>query len=51
MEILANGETIRKSRGIKLIIGSLEEGRVQPLSFGAPQCEVGKHLRRDRTMR
>jgi hypothetical protein len=39
---------IRKTMTLKLIIGSLNRGLVEPLSIGAPQRGVSKHLRLDR---
>jgi hypothetical protein len=40
---------IRKIVALKLIVGSLERGWVQPLSIKTPQRGIGKHLRLDRT--
>jgi hypothetical protein len=42
---------IRKNVALKLIIGSLERGWVQPLSIGTPQRGVGKNLRLRQTTR
>jgi hypothetical protein len=43
-------ESLRKNCDLKLIIGSLEKGWVQPTSFRTSQHGVGKHLRLDQTI-
>jgi hypothetical protein len=49
MKILVRGyNRYKKDMTLKLIIGSLNRGLVEPLSIGAPQRGVSKHLRLDR---
>jgi hypothetical protein len=53
VEIPHNGKKLeirKRTMVLKLIIGSLERGRVQPSSIGTPEHGVGKNFTLDRTM-